>query len=303
MKSGLPVVEAKLRAADQMSGTTRALIDIILSIYSTLSTNTLQLMREIVERKRNEATLMEAKLQAEAANLAKSQFLANMSHEIRTPLNGILGMGQLLLEPEISAEERRDYAKSILDSGKALMALLNGVLDLAAVETGDLVIERTAFAPQGLVHEASRHFREAAEHKGLGLEIEVTVADAASYLGDVARLHQMLSSLLSNAIKFTEHGFVRVAVREVPFGESATALEFSVADTGIGISPEQQDAIFHAFQQGDGSITRRFGGTGLGLAMVRSLAQLMGGTVGVESELGRGSRFWFRIGTDPVAKG
>jgi hemerythrin-like metal-binding protein len=301
MKSGMELGDAKVRAREQMSGATRVLIDIILSIYDTLSSNTLQLMREIAERKRNEEILQQARLAAEAANIAKSRFLANMSHEIRTPLNGILGMAQLLKSPDVSAEERVAYAQTIAESGQTLLALLNDILDLAKVEDGKLELESAVFDLRQFIDEVRSQFVGTIEKKGLKLESAVAGLAANHYRSDPQRLHQMLANLLSNAIKFTEHGQIRINVSEAGRSGEAVILEFSVTDTGIGIPAEKRSLLFQPFSQVDDSTTRRYDGGGLGLSVVRSLAELMGGEVGVDSEPGKGSRFWFRIHAAVVA--
>jgi hemerythrin-like metal-binding protein len=295
MKSGMELGDAKVRAREQMSGATRVLIDIILSIYDTLSSNTLQLMREIAERKRNEEILQQARLSAEAANVAKSRFLANMSHEIRTPLNGILGMAQLLQASDVSEEERIGYAQTIADSGQTLLALLNDILDLAKVEDGKLELGSAVFDLRQFIDEVRTQFAGTIEKKGLKLASAVAGLTANHYRSDPQRLRQMLANLLSNAIKFTEHGQIRINVSETGRSGEAVILEFSVTDTGIGIPAEKRSLLFQPFSQVDDSTTRRYDGSGLGLSLVRSLAELMGGEVGVDSEPGKGSRFWFRI--------
>jgi hemerythrin-like metal-binding protein len=300
MKSGMELGDAKVRAREQMSGATRVLIDIILSIYDTLSSNTLQLMREIAERKRNEEVLQQARLAAEAANVAKSRFLANMSHEIRTPLNGILGMAQLLRASDVSEEERIGYAQTITDSGQTLLTLLSDILDLAKVEAGKLELNVVTFEPRQLVQDAHEQFAGIVAKKGLQLESAADGLLAHRYRSDPRHLQQMLANLLSNAIKFTEHGQIRISASEIGRNGNAAILEFSVIDTGIGIATETRALLFQPFSQVDSSSTRRYSGGGLGLSMVRSLAQLMGGEVGVESKPGQGSRFWFRIHADVV---
>jgi len=301
MKDGMELGDAKVRAREQMSGATRVLIDIILSIYETLSSNTLRLMREIAERKRNEDVILQAKLAAEAANIAKSRFLANMSHEIRTPLNGILGMAQLLQEPGVSERERIGYAQTIYDSGQTLLALLSDILDLSKVEAGKLELEQVTFEPQQLISEIHEQFSGTVEKKGLTLESVTDGLLAQHYRSDPRRLRQMLANLLSNAIKFTAQGQISIRASEAGRNGDTAILEFSVTDTGIGIAADTRALLFQPFSQIDSSSTRRYSGSGLGLSMVRSLAQLMGGEVGVESEPGQGSRFWFRIHAAVVA--
>jgi PAS domain S-box-containing protein len=254
----------------------------------------LAVTRDITERKASENSLKQAKAAAETANVAKSAFLATMSHEIRTPMNGILGMAQLLLMPNLQDNERRDYARTILNSGQTLLNLLNDILDLSKVEAGKFELESSTLDPAQIIHETQALFSEAAGRKGLGLE-SVWNSPTQRYLGDPLRLRQMLANLVGNAIKFTQQGAVRIEAHEVERSGEMATLEFTVVDTGIGISPDQQTQLFQAFTQADSSITRQYGGSGLGLSIVKSLTRLMGGEVGVESEPGKGSRFWFRV--------
>lgn len=267
---------------------------------------TAALNAEIAERKTYQAALEQSKRVAESANLAKSQFLATMSHEIRTPMNGILGMAQLLMMDDIGNAERKEFVRTILGSGKSLLAILNDILDLSKIEAGRMELNLGPFDAAALVQEVANLFREAARAKGLSLVTQVELPHSDQrYVGDSIRLRQMLANYVGNAIKFSDSGEIVIALRELPPTAPAGAamLEFAVSDQGVGIPQAKQAELFQPFVQADASATRRFGGTGLGLSIVRRLAEQMQGGVGVESSLGKGSRFYFTVCSPHVANG
>lgn len=250
------------------------------------------LLLESIEQRAAEAE--RAKAAAEAANQSKSVFLANMSHELRTPMAAITGMTDLALEEE-SSPVVREYLETVKGAAETLLAILNDILDFSRVEAGALTLEACRFHLADLVRETIRVLSVRADEKALRLTSEIAPDVPDELTGDSLRLRQILVNLLGNAIKFTDQGEVALRVRLDGPASTVVRLVFEVADTGIGIAPEQRSHIFAPFTQADPSTTRRFGGTGLGLAISSSLVKLMRGTIDVESELGKGSRFWFTI--------
>jgi two-component system, sensor histidine kinase and response regulator len=260
------------------------------SLEQTVTARTLELQA-------SNRDLVDARDRAMEASRAKSEFLANMSHEIRTPMNGVIGMTDLVLDSELTAEQRGNLT-TVRTSAEALLSILNDILDFSKIESRRLELEAVRFSPRALVEAALKPFALRADQKGLELVCDIDPGVPAAAIGDPTRIRQVLTNLVGNALKFTEHGHVLVAVREDCRIEDSTRLHVSVTDTGIGIPADKHDAIFDAFRQADGSTTRRFGGTGLGLTISATLVRLMGGRLWVESEPGAGSTFHFTLALD-----
>jgi two-component system, sensor histidine kinase and response regulator len=256
-------------------------------------------MQDVTEARAAREALLKATEAAQAASRAKSAFLATMSHEIRTPMNGIIGMTALLLDT-VLGRVQREYAEAIRTSANSLLAIINDILDFSKIEAGKLEIESLEMDLRSNVEEVGSMMALQAAMKNLELIVDVAPEVPQTVLSDPHRIRQCLVNLVSNAIKFTSSGEIVIAVRASARRGSTELVRFEVRDTGVGIAPEASAELFQPFTQADSSTTRRFGGTGLGLSIVKRLAELMGGEVGVASELGRGSTFWFTLPVTPV---
>jgi signal transduction histidine kinase/CheY-like chemotaxis protein len=271
------------------------------SLRRQVVAKTRELQSELDRRVAAEAEARHARDAAETASRAKSEFLATMSHELRTPLNGVIGTAELLLATPLD-ETQREHAGIMQACADHLLTIISGILDFARIESGQLALDRSAFSVRGVVRDALQMIDTQARNKGLALGSTIGQGVPDAVTGDPVRLRQILINLLGNAVKFTAHGAVAVRVTVDAQSETGVTLRFAVEDSGIGIPVDRQAKLFEAFTQADASSTRRFGGTGLGLAICRRLAGLMAGDIGVASEPGRGSTFWFTARLDLAAE-
>lgn len=300
--------------SNSVNETTLGLLSIILlNCANTIEASALNMkvreQNEVLETKIEERTrqLDIEKTRAEAASVAKSNFLATMSHEIRTPMNGVMGMAQVMATTDLTKEQQL-YVNTILDSGNSLLTVINDILDFSKIEAGKMLLENNAFNLKDITNSVIKLFENKAKEKNIQLIFNINDDCPLELTGDSLRIKQVLQNLISNAIKFTNHGTVEVKMSGSKTSKNFANLMVNVIDSGIGIDQDSQDKLFSDFTQVDSSTTRKFGGTGLGLAICKQLVTLMQGEVGVYSEAGKGATFWFSLNIDinntdrPIAK-
>lgn len=287
--------------ADSINEITLGLLSIILlNCANTIEALELNIMvqeqNEMLEMKIEERTrqLMFEKVRAEAASIAKSNFLATVSHEIRTPMNGVLGMAQVIAATELT-EKQQLYVNTIIDSGNSLLVIINDILDFSKIEAGKMELENHPFNLHKITADIVDLFGSKAKEKNIKLGYNIEPGCPVDLLGDSLRIKQIIQNLVSNAIKFTEQGSIKISISGTILSNDKATLMFNISDTGIGIDQQSQEKLFSDFTQVDSSTTRKFGGTGLGLAICKQLIMLMQGEIGVNSQPGQGAIFWFTL--------
>jgi two-component system sensor histidine kinase/response regulator len=250
--------------------------------------------RVVTAERRSRDELKQAKVAAESSNRAKTEFLANISHELRTPMNGVIGLSGLLLDTALD-EEQHEYASTVHSSAQSLLVIINDTLDFSRLDAGKMILTPAPFDLRETMQEVIDLFEAQASTKGLSLSLRFHAGAPTHLVGDAVRVRQVMTNLVGNAIKFTERGQVEVSVECREWARDQATMRVEVQDTGIGIAADKLDLVFEKFTQADGSMTRRSGGTGLGLTIVKRLVDLMGGTVGVESRPGVGSTFSVKL--------